>query len=593
MKKELIMGAVLTSMVATSMPAFAQDDLFVQEKALKAENLTDETLIAFKGVSVTNSNWINFSGTNTTSPTENGIFTVETMEDGKVLLKRYSDNLYIGREGDNIRFVATSTEATPFTVSTPALDENAVTVINEVSLPAWAVDQGYQIRFTTSDSYYLNVQSGTGTPKYANGKGSWSIMMAYGVTENDYSSILFSPYKTIVALSEKGAVGSLNKEDGATLQGFIETNTRESYEQAKAFMEQPRTLVSFNPEQYYRIENLTRKYSTRNGENLNNGGYLEAVDHLETPVYTETLGYRSNDRSSSRAQAIWRFEGNGTDGQYYLKSLNAGTYMSGSDSEFFQNGVTTTETATAFTLEALGDCQYKIKKAGSAQRLHASGPGEANGAAIMFYNGGEKNSASAWYLIPATSIDLSISAAGYATANYPFAVQLPEGVTAYTGTVSTTGETGVFELAEVSDDIVPANTPVILEGAANTYALTILPTHVGDPIIPNDLTGSTLYTAVETETQAYILGNGTNGIGFYEMNAEDRTMASNKAYITLPATAHAIRSITIGGPTTGIENTVAEGAAQEEYYDLQGRRVMNPTKGIYVTKSGKKVLFNK
>ena len=29
----------------------------------------------------------------------------------------------------------------------------------------------------------------------------------------------------------------------------------------------------------------------------------------------------------------------------------------------------------------------------------------------------------------------------------------------------------------------------------------------------------------------------------------------------------------------------------EEYYDLQGRRVKNPTKGIYITKSGKKVLF--
>lgn len=54
-----------------------------------------------------------------------------------------------------------------------------------------------------------------------------------------------------------------------------------------------------------------------------------------------------------------------------------------------------------------------------------------------------------------------------------------------------------------------------------------------------------------------------------------------------------VRSITIGGPTTGIEDTVTEGVTAEEYYDLQGRRVLNPVKGIYVTKSGKKVIFNK
>ena len=31
--------------------------------------------------------------------------------------------------------------------------------------------------------------------------------------------------------------------------------------------------------------------------------------------------------------------------------------------------------------------------------------------------------------------------------------------------------------------------------------------------------------------------------------------------------------------------------SKEEFFDLQGRRVMKPSKGIFVTKSGKKVLF--
>ena len=89
------------------------------------------------------------------------------------------------------------------------------------------------------------------------------------------------------------------------------------------------------------------------------------------------------------------------------------------------------------------------------------------------------------------------------------------------------------------------------------------------------------------------MGNNEGAVGFYQMNEEDRTLSSNKAYLVLPASASHVRSITIGGPTTGIEDTVAEDAQAEEYYDLQGRRVKNPTKGIYVTKSGKKVLFCK
>ena len=99
--------------------------------------------------------------------------------------------------------------------------------------------------------------------------------------------------------------------------------------------------------------------------------------------------------------------------------------------------------------------------------------------------------------------------------------------------------------------------------------------------------------SIALETNAYILGNGNSGVGFYQMNDSDRTLGSNKAYLELPTTMNHVRSITIGGPTTGIEDTVAESTEAEEYYDLQGRRVMNPTKGIYVTKSGKKVLFNK
>lgn len=796
-------------------------DIFVQEKALKADQITAGKTVAFKGISETNTEWINWAGPSTTIASNNGIFTVEDA-DGGIVLKRKADGKYLGRSGDIIQFVDEASSAAVLSVSCPALDNIEVTGPQEVSLPTWAVDQGYQVRFTNNGSF-LNVQSAQtspkGTPRFASGKGSWSIVMVYDAenykapyvvtvkktdtkgnvlstenvnvypgdeysiaapsinfytytgtvkvnnVESSESSIVINenttveyvyewnlPFETTVVSgnefpadtkwyllrlrdsyisynsstpdelagttsktyddaywwafgsdengnikvynkaagagqimtsvspgnaasstyvhfenaaemdesknefwtiypsvnypadngfylaragestykinlqnnklvywngqdigstfrvtsvtdegksiqtsyaegAKRGAVGSLNPEGLAALNAELGKGSIEGLRTASHISENASYLVEFNPNLYYRIENLTRKYSTKNSDLINNGGYLEAIDHLESPFLTPTNGYFSNDRSASRAQAIWKFVSNGTEGQYYLQNLNANTYMSGKDGAYFTPGIAETENATAFALEALGSAQYNIKKVGSAYRLHASGAAKGDGAAVMFYNDGGLNSASAWYLIPATSIDVTISDAGYATVNYPFAVQVADGVTAYIGTAN--AEDGVFTLKKIENGIIPANTPVVLEGAADTYSLSILADNTDAPITGNDLSGSTVFKAVDATANAYILGNGDNGIGFYQMSADDRTLGSNKAYLELPASMSHVRSITIGGPTTGIEDTVTESVEAEEYYDLQGRRVMNPTKGIYVTKSGKKVLFNK
>ena len=180
--------------------------------------------------------------------------------------------------------------------------------------------------------------------------------------------------------------------------------------------------------------------------------------------------------------------------------------------------------------------------------------------------------------------------AEYATLAAPVALNIPAGVKAYTVTVDETQETAILE--EVTG-VIPAGVAVVLkkEGAESSFDFTYAPE--GSTENSNSLVGVYKATNVAANINAYILGNGNSGIGFYQMSADDRTLGANKAYLALPATMSQVRSITIGGPTTGIENTVTDGTQAEEYYDLQGRRVMNPTKGIYVTKSGKKVLFNK
>lgn len=179
--------------------------------------------------------------------------------------------------------------------------------------------------------------------------------------------------------------------------------------------------------------------------------------------------------------------------------------------------------------------------------------------------------------------------AEYATIAAPVALNIPNGVKAYT--VKVNGEKAT--LTEITGNIIPAGVAAVIEktNAENSYDFTFAPT--GSTDNENDLQGVYATYNVPTDTKAYVLANKEKGIGFYLLNAEDRTLAANKAYLVAPAEASGIKAFTFDfGGTTGIDNPETAVEA-EEYYDLQGRRVMNPTKGIYVTKSGKKVLFTK
>ena len=178
----------------------------------------------------------------------------------------------------------------------------------------------------------------------------------------------------------------------------------------------------------------------------------------------------------------------------------------------------------------------------------------------------------------------------YATLAAPVSLVIPEGIKAYKAQANGDKAT----LTEVTG-IIPAGTAVVLQktGEGNDYVFNFDATAASQDE-SNNLVGVYAETAIPTTTNAYVLAQPADkNIGFYLLNATDRTIAANKAYLVVPAEASGIKAFTFDfGGTTGIENTEAV-TETEEYYDLQGRRVMNPTKGIYVTKSGKKVLFTK
>lgn len=228
---------------------------------------------------------------------------------------------------------------------------------------------------------------------------------------------------------------------------------------------------------------------------------------------------------------------------------------------------------------------------------------EASGTTYVHLNGqtmtacSDRVEGTLWYLVEAPELNFTISPACYATACYPFAVELPQGssLKAYVGKVSTDGENNRLLLETLPDNRIPALTPVIISGEAGTYRLVISDRMESDERPDQDLAGTLLPETITAND--YILGYKNENIGFYKVDAADLNLGSNKAYLPgskLPAAAAGSGKLMISfkeDGTTGIDASQTKVEETEAYYDLQGRRVMHPGRGIYMTASGKKVLL--
>ena len=197
----------------------------------------------------------------------------------------------------------------------------------------------------------------------------------------------------------------------------------------------------------------------------------------------------------------------------------------------------------------------------------------------------------------ASSVDLiyqpsavTIGTTGYATFGYPFAVDLnglSEGQDAYTVTVS--GDKA--QLTSVKGKKIPANTGIILEGTSGDVITLPLTTESTYDVTGNDLQVSN-GTVTGDGSTIYVLAKGTNGVGFYLVE-DGSAITAGKAYLEVSGENAARQFIGFGddNETTGIQTVAnSQQSAANSYYDLQGRRVAQPTKGLYIV-NGKKVII--
>ena len=192
---------------------------------------------------------------------------------------------------------------------------------------------------------------------------------------------------------------------------------------------------------------------------------------------------------------------------------------------------------------------------------------------------------------PATSVDVTVGSAGYATLYYSNKnLKIPSGVTAYTCKTND-GKKTIDTRSYTS--VIPAGSAVVIKANPGTYTFQFANSG-GTAAADNMLYGSDKKAAPvapgDGEYRFYKLADGEEGLGFYKVEDNFKNGA-HKAYLAVPASsAAAFYSFEL---PDGIEditvNPVLEGAT---VYTLSGVR-MNTNKlpaGIYIV-NGKKVVI--
>ena len=185
--------------------------------------------------------------------------------------------------------------------------------------------------------------------------------------------------------------------------------------------------------------------------------------------------------------------------------------------------------------------------------------------------------------------ELNVGDAGYATLCLGFNAAIPTAVEAYV--VSEIND-GYVTLEQVAG-VLPAEEAVIVKAAKGNYGFaqsSETPAAVESNLLEGTLVDANIYT------EAYVLGMVDGEVGLYKaiMNQDGGTAFlnnANKAYLPAPEASQGTASygFSFGEGTTGIEEVKGENGEVKTIYDLQGRKVDTPSKGIYIIGS-KKVL---
>lgn len=347
--------------------------------------------------------------------------------------------------------------------------------------------------------------------------------------------------------------------------------------------------VAFDVNSYYRIISVSPKNAGTSGQGAATMNTLtfDGLQYFDGNSANKMLRPVCAEASEQNIGQIWQFKATGTEGVYTLYNPNAAQYVGGvTNVDFGRLKMADTGDELELVPYAAANHQFKIHHYGTGDKncMFAEN-NTSNGYTLSNWELGA-NSASAWYLLPVSTFKVALNAAGtdyWASLYLPFDATLPaSGLEAYYGKAQ---EGGALKMEQAT--AVPANQGVVLKGTADTYTLSIAAAAV-TPIESNVLQGTNKLLEGITSDDYYTLGAVGGAVGFYHPSATQ--LKANRAY--LPAVGGGVNAFTLvfdEGTETGISQIETVPGAADVYYDLSGRRIATPGKGLYI-KNGKKVL---
>ena len=409
-------------------------------------------------------------------------------------------------------------------------------------------------------------------------------------------------------------------ENGALKKGCYDVAAKASVSAATTFAEMEKRVnaaaANVSPEEgaYYLIRNV-------NGGELGHANYdkegvtvdpeNDTFKYLSTSHMTcNTKGQNVSDQTLKRVKGksdllplLWKFvEVEGQDGQYYLQNANMNACVNFNVVPTAANEATQ---KTAFTFEATNTAyndwqfyatndsvsMFLMKTADGAKCLYAQNGATSEG--VSDYANHDADAGNYWQFIKVTEVPLNIAADDYTTLCLPFNVKLPEG-TAVKAYYASQAAGDVLKLTEITGGIIPANQGVILQNTNKSEVANINLTITAEKatLNGNRLEGVTAKREGYTALNNYVLAEKNGTTGFYK--AKFTAIVANKAYLPVANVQNAqgvMMAFSFGDEVTGIDNVNTATPAAKKYYDLQGRRVLYPAKGIFVTEDGQKVLF--
>lgn len=403
-------------------------------------------------------------------------------------------------------------------------------------------------------------------------------------------------------------------ENGVLKKGCYDADAKALVRAATTFAEMETKVnaaaANVSPEEgvYYLIRNVNcgeygsdsegrKKYLTTTEITCDINGYVQASVNGD-------LGIKRLEGTSAFVPRLWQFEKT-ADGKYNLLNANTNSYVSiasmlTKDNQNQKDAYTIYTTDDAFsgadnvnndntTMFVISSSNATGKKMLNAAR----GYGENEKSVDVWDNSQKIDAGNYWQFIKVTEVPLTIAANDYTTLCLPFNVKLPENsaVKAYYASAAT-GE--VLKLEEITDGIIPANEGVILHNTSEAEAakISLAITTAEATLTDNKLKGVTAKREGYTALSNYVLAAKNGTTGFYK--AKFTAITANKAYLPSENITNAqgvMMAFSFGDEVTGIDNVNAAAPAAKKYYDLQGRRVLYPAKGIFVTEDGQKVLF--